>query len=296
MSHVAILDKQGEKYIVRDILEFQNVNYLHEMKNILKCDKLIIVKDDIKIGDTYDVNNNIFTDDSGNIKYNDNINTDKYLDIIEKKVEYISKLKDNLSDAAINLKNLLKMDKDEALDFIIKNIKKDCETVITSGFDARYPMSINYDNTSKNITLNDYENLIEKRHYSLSIDIINELDNTFNILRKSKDGSDIIYWKDDSLIMMEPYNCEDFKLLYSFLKRMVTTCRMYRDGLIQYATDLHDKNDINFMRVNWNCTLPKYIKDKIFEILRVQLKTNNVEYFYSHISEINYSTGEVIFK
>lgn len=286
MNIVASIIKKDDKFIVKAIDEFESLNYIDDMRVIMKVDYLIVVDDKVHVGDTYDPETDNFINPEGIIVFNSMTDT-KRIELIERKLNE----PEPVEEFDIN-----KLSRDEQYEYIIKQIKADCERVILTGFNCycpiKPPASVDINNEEEMAKFKASRKLL---HYSLSLNKQKDLENTIMHIRRTKESDrDVVFWRDDSRVMLEKYSVEEFIALYNFLTGMITTCKIRSDGLEQYVTDKYNAGE-DFIDINWNTKLPDDIISSMSEQINVLTRSRKAEYYLNHMSTINYKKGIIEF-
>ncbi len=289
MNKVASINKQNNKFIVTAIDEFESINYIDDMKTIMKVDYLIVVDDKVQIGDTYDPETENFINPEGNIVFCSMTDTKRIENLERKLNEEINK--NNKSDN--KTPDINNLSREEQYHYVIQQIKSDCERVILAGFDAFYPMDVKATPEERNSP--EFWTNRPKRHYSLSLTKQEDLKETLAFIRmQNKEDRTTVLWRDDSLVMKEEYTVDSFVLLYNFLTGMITACKCKSDGLEQLVTNLYNAGE-NFLKVNWNTKLPEDIKNTVCNQINTITKSMKGENYLSHVSKIHYKDNTIEF-
>ena len=218
MYRIAVIKHWGNeinedtKYYIDNIVEFASTIGLEEMKETLEADYLIPVPSSIDTGNNYDNKKGIFTDYAGNRIY-------PPLTLEER----IYALEDKIN----NNNGIIISNPNEGVysieEYIIRSIKKLCETIITNGFD--------YDVLGKG-------NL----HYALSSFKQKDLEITYQTIKNNIEA-DYVLWRDEGRATKEKYTVDQFIKLYQYLMTMIQACKFMSDIMENKVYQLEIVND-----------------------------------------------------
>lgn len=285
IKHEATEDSEA-KCEVKDIVEFESLGYISEMKVIMDCYDLIPVNDEVQIGDMFDEKTRDFLNKDGQIVFS--AMTD--LQRIEKLEHQLEEARNELREARENgitsNKDLSKMTRDEQYDYIINQIKSDCNKVITNGFDAYYPIASDIPDPVPE----GYWDTKERRHYSLST--FKQQDLRDRLLNAMRQKDETVLWRDDSLTNLEEYLVKDFVVLANRLLAMIDACKVKSDFLEQLVKSKYDAGEV-FTNVNWNTKLPNDLRDQAIMQINKLTRMERGRYLLRNIPTINYSDGTI---